>query len=273
MNIIHYLGTGVYHEDNRIPCQDFANHCYADNGNIIMALSDGCSSAACAEDASRLTVESVISYFEKHTVAGFEADKNAPEELLCHIRGAFEKAGKKQYAASPSRYSATLLFAVMDSEKVLLGHIGDGNIVCCDRRGNITAYSAEENGSASNQTFFTVDDDAADHFRTEVLPRSEVADLIMYSDGPQKMFYFIGNKKNEAAAAGLLTEVYKGEIADCAALSDRLTYLTGDAMYQLMDDWSMLIYDEAQPQCADISFRPISMKQNFMKGFRHENRQ
>ena len=48
MNIIRYLGRGVYHEDNGIPCQDRAKYRYAANGNVILAISDGCS--GCTEE-------------------------------------------------------------------------------------------------------------------------------------------------------------------------------------------------------------------------------
>lgn len=271
MNIIHYLGKGVYHEDKNMPCQDFANHCYADNGNIIMALSDGCSSARYSGEASRISVESVITYFEKHTIEEFLNNKNNKNDLIAFIISSFQKYDKKKYLNSPSDFSATLLFVVINDSKVLTGHIGDGNIVCCDQQGNITLFSEEENGSASNQTFFSVDIDAEDHLRLDVVKKSMVNNVIMYSDGPQKMFYYIGNKNTENAAAGLLTEIFNNEINNCAQLSERLTYLTGDAMFQLMDDWSMLIYDEKQKQCTDIYFNPISMKKNFLKGYKNED--
>lgn len=272
MNIIHYLGKGVYHEDNNMPCQDFANHCYASNGNIIMALSDGCSSAKYSQDASRITVETIIDYFEKNEIDTITDDTESKQKLLDYVNNAFEKFNKKNYLSSPSQFSATLLFAVIGKEKVLIGHIGDGNIVCCDKTGKISLYSDEENGAASNQTFFSVDADAVDHFRINIIARTDVSEVIMYSDGPQKMFYYIGNKKTENAAAGLLTEVYNNEITDCKTLSDRLCYLTGDAMYQLMDDWSILIFDEDQTQCDDIYFNPVSMKERFLKGYKNENR-
>ena len=56
------------HEKRGIPCQDFINHVYAENGNYVMALSDGATSAKYAQEAARTTVSSIIQYFENHTL-------------------------------------------------------------------------------------------------------------------------------------------------------------------------------------------------------------
>ena len=59
----------------------------------------------------------------------------------------------------------------------------------------------------------------------------------------------------------------RGEISDCAGLAEALAEMTSDSMYQLMDDWSMLILDAEQAQCEDLRFDPVSMKQRFMQDF------
>ena len=78
-----------------------------------------------------------------------------------------------------------------------------------------------------------------------------------------------GSLKKQALT--LTDRVQKGDVADCAGLADALAEMTGDAMYQLMDDWSMLVLDTRQPQCRDLTLDPVSMKQRFMSEFSQRN--
>lgn len=267
MNIIQFLGRGVNHEENGLPCQDYAQYCYAPNGSVIMVLSDGCSSAKYAEQAARVNVESVIDVFSRQKLPEFVANRSCREQLLTTIRGNLEKIAPAEYRADPAQFSATLVFAVADKDNVLIGHIGDGNALCCDRNGAVTCFSEEDNGGASDRTFFTVSDAALPHFRLQLIPAGQVENMILYSDGPQKMMYYLGDKITQNAASAILTEVHKGLIKDCTSLADRLAELTNDALFQLMDDWSVLIFDRSQRQCDDLSLKPVSMRARFMEHF------
>ena len=271
MNIMRYLGRGVYHEDNGVPCQDRAKYLYAANGNIILAISDGCSSAEYAEDAAEVNVDTIIRLFSKSALKDFlDQDKNAAD-IIDPILEAMRKKGGKHFQEAPEDFSATLLFAVTDGKQILTGHLGDGNILCASGDNASVYYSPEENDGAANLTFFTVSDNAAAHLRLTAIPAERVTDIILYSDGPQKMLWYKGDKDIEKAALALLKEVRDGHIADCAGLADTLADMTSDSMYQLMDDWSMLILDTEQEQCEDLPFEPISMKQRFLQDFSKNN--
>ena len=267
MNIIRFLGRGVYHEDNGVPCQDRAKYRYANNGNVILALSDGCSSSAYAEAAAEVNVDTVIRLFSGCTLAEFLKTKKNASDVIDPILEAMKKRVPKQFEKDPSDFSATLLFAVTDGKDVLLGHIGDGNILCVNDDGEPSFYSEEENIGAANRTYFTVSDNAKAHLRLNLVPAADVRNILLYSDGPQQMLWYRGDKNIETAAADLAGRVRDGEITNCAQLADTLTEMTSDAMYQLMDDWSMLVLDTRQKQCRDLTFDPVSLKQNFMKHF------
>ena len=273
MNIIRYLGRGVYHEDNGVPCQDRAKYRYAANGNVILALSDGCSSAEYAETAAETNVDAVLRLFSDVKLKDFlDQEKNAAD-VIDPILAAMEKHNGKRYAEESSDFSATLLFAVSDGKDILLGHIGDGNILCVSPDGKTVFYSQEENAGAADRTYFTVSPDAKAHLRLTLVPAKDVRNVILYSDGPQKMLWYRGDKNIEKAALALAADVQAGKITCCRQLSDTLTEMTSGAMYQLMDDWSMLILDTEQNQCSDLTFDPVSMKQRFMNAFNEQNRE
>ena len=271
MNIIQYLGRGVYHEDNGIPCQDRARYLYAPNGNIILALSDGCSSARFAETAAEINVDTVIRLFSEMTLQDFLSRDPTAGVIIDPILEEMKKKEPKHFKKDPYDFSATLLFAVTDGSDILTGHIGDGNILCVNRDGAEAYYSEEENAGASDRTFFTVSDNAKAHLRLTRLRARNVRNILLYSDGPQKMLWYQGDKDIKNAALALTKRVRRGEITDCAGLAEALAGMTSDSMYQLMDDWSMLILDADQAQCDDLRFDPVSMKQRFMRDFSKNN--
>lgn len=271
MNIIRYLGRGVYHEDNGTPCQDRAKYRYAMNGNVILAISDGCSSAKYAEDAADVNVDTLLRLFSEWKLQEFlDQGKNAAD-IIDPILKALKKRNARHFSEDASDFSATLLFAVSDGRDILLGHIGDGNILCVDKEGKTAFYSQEENAGSSDRTYFTVSSDAKAHLRLTLVPAHKVRNIILYSDGPQKMLWYRGDKDIEKAALELSEKVRNGEITSCGSLADTLAEMTSNAMYQLMDDWSMLILDTQQPQCSDLTFEPVSMKQRFMNAFTGQN--
>ncbi len=267
MNIIRYLGRGVYHEDTGVPCQDRARYRYAKNGNVILAIADGCSSAAFAETAADVNVDTVLRLFSNITLRDFLRQNKNAADVIDPILAAMKKKHPGQYEKDPTEFSATLLFAVTDGRDILLGHLGDGNLICADSEGGTAFYSKEENQGSASSTYFTVSPDAKAHLRLDLVPAKNVRNILLYSDGPQKMLWYNGDKDIEKAALALISHVRSGEIKDCRGLTETLTDMIADAMYQLMDDWSMLILDTEQKQCRDLPFDPVSMKQAFMKRF------
>ena len=271
MNIIRYLGRGVYHEDNGVPCQDRAKYRYAKNGNVILALSDGCSSAKYAEAAAEANVDTVLRLFSRLPLREFLRQEKTAADVVGAILAAMKRKHGKRFTESPADFSATLLFAVTDGADILIGHLGDGNALCVNGDGTSAFYSPEDNAGASDRTFFTVSPEATDRLRLTRLPAQNVRNIMIYSDGPQKMLWYRGDRDVEKAALALAARVREGEITDCAGLADTLAEMTSDAMYQLMDDWSLLLLDTEQPQCTDLKFDPVSMKERFMKTFNEKN--
>ena len=271
MNIIRYLGRGVFHEDNGVPCQDRAKYRYAKNGNVILALSDGCSSAKYAEAAADANVDTVLRLFSRLSLREFLRREDRAAGVIDPILAAMKRKYGKRFTETPSDFSATLLFAVTDGEDLLIGHLGDGNALCVREDGSSAFYSPEDNAGSADRTFFTVSPGAKDRLRLTALPMRDVRNVLLYSDGPQKMLWYRGDRDIEKAALELTDKVREGAIADCRTLSDTLAEMTADAMYQLMDDWSVLLLDTRQPQCRDLRLDPVSMKQRFMKTFNERN--
>lgn len=270
MNILQYIGQGTVHFDNGTPCQDYAGSYVTANGRVILAVSDGCSSSLGAQAASACNVRAVIEFFSQEDRA-LSDGVDMKKELLSFInRKLLETAREMQYIDS-AEFAATLIFAVLDKDVLLSGHIGDGNLLCFDENGELMHYSDAENGVSSRYTYFTNSNGALSHFRSELVPRVDtennrtMRNVVLYSDGPQKMFFENGNQDIVTGVGAMVERLHAGEITESADLRRYLHESFRRAMYLIGDDWSVIVLDTIQPESHDAMTVPDVMKLHFLE--------
>lgn len=241
MDTLGYLGTGICHEKEGIPCQDALGSRNMENGNRVWALSDGAGSAAFAAQASWGNVKAVMDFFEGHPLASFLLlpEQEQKEALLGACREALEKSSE-EFAERPWDFSATLLFFVWDGTHWLAGHLGDGFLTVIDREGTAIITSEPDNWGNRSGTWFTVSLDAGEHLRLYTDPARLPGQLLMVSDGPCAMFRTRSCSHFETAAE-LLGYVRQGDITSAQTLAEVLDQMTYYA-YDRRDDWSVLIW-------------------------------
>lgn len=272
-NILRYLGEGSYHTDMGLPCQDFLDFAVTEKGRVVLALSDGCGSSLYANVASETVVKFIIEYFsdDKNRLSD---DVSMKKHLLEHLnRELFKKAEEHSY---PDTYEfcATMIFAVVEDNQILIGHIGDGALMCYGEKGEILFESAAENGGASNITYFVNSYDAFDHFRLDLLEledESALKNLVMFSDGPQKMFDNHIEENISEGVISLVEKVSNKEITDCTQLRNHLHEIFVNSTNNIFDDWSLMILDTDQPQCKDFDSEPVCMEMVFYEKYRKNN--
>lgn len=187
IKIVHTEIRGTLHVANDIPCQDKISYMTNDRSSCI-ALADGAGSCRLSHIGAQICVDQVCKYFN-------ENDALESTEFLEQLRGALIDSGYPINALS-----STLLFVyINNSNTVTVGHIGDGMIIeCFDGKGSVVSFP--ENGSESNITFFTTDDNVEKHFRVKSfeIPNDDYTVFLM-SDGGAELFY--NNKTNTVATA------------------------------------------------------------------------
>lgn len=250
INTISYLGWGIIHEKRGIPCQDCIHYSYADNGNYIMALSDGATSARYAREAAQVTVESVINFFSGHSLKEFlmSGRTEQKEAILDHILNALITCAKQVHCSDYREFSATLLFLIYDGKNLVTCHLGDGAIFLANSRNDIVFVSEPDhmNGYA-NRTFFTVSREAAEHMRIDWFDLAETGIIraLMMSDGAYLMFYNRGNRNALSTAKELLSYTKDGLISNDDDLCNVLNQMA-EVPSERLDDWSVLIFDADQ---------------------------
>lgn len=264
MNIMRYLGRGIHHEQNAMPCQDVILDRRAENGNQILALSDGASSAAYAQQAAVENCRGLCAYFEEHSLEDFlaldePAQKRAIVDACCCTLLEFLAGLELPERANRADLAATLLFVVMDERHILIGHLGDGGIFCVDDGKMVYASAPDNRNGVSNRTYFTVSPDADRHLRLHTLDRTQtpVRNILLTSDGAyHALKEYYGSA--ESTVLEMIELVKKGEVADAAGLRSVLSQIAL-APIQRMDDWSVLLVDMQQPVPPQEPVEPVSM--------------
>ena len=289
MKIVRLLGQGSAHEESGMNCQDRLSVVTAPNGTKVFCISDGCSGSKYAEIGAQSNLDVINRIFTHCTIN--ELTHSKLKELFPYLEKSPTPIQENDFASclrlifrveilttaiclldvipDPTELFATLLFVVREKEKTLIGHIGDGNVVLYDKNGEIAFRSEEENGSDSSHTVFTLSESFLHHFRCDVIPTSSYESLVMFSDGPQKMFRMESGTIPTGAYEIAMKPVKNGDVnTDAELLAHMKTYIS-HAMHYIFDDWSIIIacdLDGREDNQLE-ALTPTPLKQIFMKEF------
>lgn len=232
------------------------------NGNIILALSDGASSAAYAEQAAWENVWAVLDYFAEVSLSYYVTltRKEKKKAILHACLKRLTRLSKRVKCSDPVEFSATLQFCVSDRKWLLIGHLGDGAIFCFDRYGCLLYCSEQENVIEKNQTYFTISDNAQEHLRlhTFSLEKMPIDTVLMASDGVCLMFENRGNGVAAQTAEEIVGYVQQQIIQSNADLAEILNQMA-EVPIERSDDWSVLIWSRTMKLLEEEKPTVISM--------------
>ena len=241
MKLLSYLGWGIIHERQGIPCQDVIGYEACENGNMIAVLADGASGAMYAREAAQANVDGVLDYFREQSAARFR--ELEPEKAVgavvdaCLMR--LRQTARDLGGCRRADLCATVMFALWDGVVLSLGHLGDGMILVLDHHGNESLFSPPELLTENSRgTWFTISPGAALHLRLYHLDAERSGGFLMTSDGAYMM---LRDRGGADRAAGVLVElVRQNRLNTCAELAE-LFYQMEPKSEERLDDWSFWI--------------------------------
>lgn len=286
MKVFRFLGVGTGHTEKQKPCQDRLSAIVAENGTAIFAVSDGCSSSKYGGEAAQVNIDAVNNIFSQLRIKDLSVEsllglypylaenKDRPETdidclgcIFAHEQGILlKRLSKNDKDVISSDFCATLLFVIVEQDRTLVGHIGDGNIIFFDEKGQTVFHSEPENGSSSSRTFFTLSKDFAEHFFLTEISTDSYKSMIMSSDGTQSMFSLEGNHAVEKAAYELAVKpVAEGTVHSDKEFVELLHIPLSRAMHYNYDDISVI----TMCKCTEVFSPPeiIPLKKRFMEEF------
>ncbi len=273
--VTYLLGRGTHHEKEQKPCQDRLSVSYSQNPKrLVMVVSDGCSGSAFAEEAATINNQIIQGLFRKNTIT--QCWESPYEVMSKHLDLSVSRVTKnsrftecltelffqefqrrkkklekqKQCVIDDRDLFATLVFVVWEWERnrLLVGHIGDGNAVCLGKNGKVLYRSEEENGEASNMTYFTFRADAGEHFHAALLDGTKVERVVLFSDGLQNLFKGFGSIQT-----GVEKLIGKKPLS---MMEERLKKELSQAAYFGFDDWSIICASKTQ-LCKKKNVEPV----------------
>lgn len=244
--VVSYLGRGIAHELAGEPCQDAIRWRISEHGALVMALSDGAGRARWAKEAAQWCTEAVTHFFSGMPLASFAA---LPEEeggalLLDRCRASLQRVREELVEADIRHFSATVVFAVADGERLLVGNLGDGMAVVLEDSGKVVLDFRPESGPmGGNSTWFVTSSGAEQHLRMRLLDRSadRAEFLALTSDGILEMLSGRGDGDPIQTIRELWSYIRSGDLDGEDALADALNQMA-ELTDERMDDWSMLLW-------------------------------
>lgn len=190
MKIAYASLAGKKNQKKNMLCQDVIGRFSFDTYQLVV-LSDGAGSKDYARESAELMVRSTGAFFcdPKHRqLTDFQTG-----EFIQFINQEFWRNDLNKKNAG-----ATLQFFLSDGNRYLIGHLGDGVILCGDPTES-KVLSLPENGPVVNQTYLFPIEETADHFRTLEGTVSKDDFFVFSSDGMADLLY--NNITLETAAA------------------------------------------------------------------------
>jgi serine/threonine protein phosphatase PrpC len=182
--------VGFQHENKepKIPCQDY----FAIKGNknlYAAALSDGLGSATYSEEGAEITTKVctklLISNFQKYF------SLKSPSEMIDEMIDEINRSIKEVASAKDNKvedYAATLMFALVEKDNFILGHLGDGAIGSVNLKGETMVISTEEKTQEKNYTTSVTSKNANKNCRIFKSNLKDKIGFVLMSDGPYDVF-------------------------------------------------------------------------------------
>ena len=139
MPVVQYSIPGKTHKAKGIPCQDACSCCLSANGYHVMCVADGVSSSPHSQEASRIAVESIQTFWQDYSSAFADEDS-----LLSALRSSFNYAYGQimAYRGNQYGYETTLHVAVICKNLgVFYGHVGDGGLFVWKSNGEVSCLT------------------------------------------------------------------------------------------------------------------------------------
>lgn len=237
------MGHGIIHEKKGVPCQDWLVCESLANGNCIAALSDGAGSAKYAEQASKLTLASVVNLFSEMPLGAFISLPEHNQKVMvieCVLKDIISNA-KDNGCSDLSQYSATLLFAVWNDSDIVFFHIGDGSIIVTSKSNDILYLSSPDNiENNSYRTHFCVSTDAHLYVDLKCLSLSDFSNVLMTSDGAYSMLSNRSDGCPELSMIELISYHQNNNISTNEEFADVLNQMA-ESPSERFDDWSIIM--------------------------------
>lgn len=188
--------TGSSHTRTGAPCQDRAGCLQLnDCGTLVAVVSDGAGSAEFSAVGSRIVVNGFMRYALRYLKSGQAPEQISQETVLGWLDDIREQIYRAAEARNvrPRDMAATLVGAIVSTDRAIIAHIGDG--ACVLRRENSADWEVPSwpaHGEYASTTYFVTD--APQPNLDLVTIEGSFSDVAVFSDGLERIALDFSNK-------------------------------------------------------------------------------
>jgi len=173
---------GLSHKSKDIPCQDFSDAIYLNNGWVVAAVADGVGSKPFAKEGSEIAVKIAISFIQDNIYNEIWNNEMNKSLLMVAFAKALNEINNiaKMNNRDINDYGTTLDIAIYDGLRVAFGHSGDGGIIALSNYGEYSLLTKPQKGDAFN---VVIPLQAGPDYWTFGFSNNTVCSLLLLTDG------------------------------------------------------------------------------------------
>lgn len=173
---------GTDHIESNQNNQDAISVKYDDNSCVVV-LADGAGSRKYADAGAKCVSNAVSEFLYANVRSIFFADRKAlKQELYDLVKQELFRLAEEYGQIGVREFGSTLLFAVVNKDAYIIGHLGDGTIMGC-YKDSYPVLSFPETGPIKNSTVLTTSFQAEKHLRIKKGRTFDLDGIILLSDG------------------------------------------------------------------------------------------
>lgn len=155
----------------------------SDNESCVIVLADGAGSRKYAEMGAKRVSKAVAEFLYANISRIFLIDrKTLKQELYSLVKQELFRLADEHNQIGIREFGSTLLFAAVDKDTYIIGHLGDGTIMGC-YKDSYPVLSFPETGPIKNSTILTTSFHAEKHLRIKKGKTLDLDGIILLSDG------------------------------------------------------------------------------------------
>jgi len=234
--------VGYQHEkaEVKLPCQDYFN--IKGSGNLYaVALADGLGSAAHSEEGAEIATKVCTKLLLQNSQKYFSL--KSPSEMIDGIIDEINRSLSEVAQAKDNKlddYATTLMFALVDKDNFILGHLGDGAIGSVNINDETLVISTEEKEQEKNYTTSVTTRNANKSVRIFRGSLKDKIGFVLMSDGPEDVL--IQNlPKNEKRMVSDVSDLFNSFKKNVNGFEKELKdYIENNIYTNIYDDISLV---------------------------------
>lgn len=206
------------------PCQDNVR-AWTDGDRACIVLSDGAGSALYSHIGSAVVVNTLVNSYRKNKEIDF---KHILQRVEHNLRRKAKKLG-----VDTRELACTLIAVLIDGERYMLIHVGDGLAACMKEGGEVEAISEGFRGEFAGQTVFINGSLKEEYITTMEGSIDGIRAFYLMSDGMEHLLY----DKRRKSFGGFVKKLYEWSLEENKTLLKKRIKKTGrDLFYQKTHD-------------------------------------